>query len=168
MSDRLTAIEIEQQEFQRKLRGYDPQDVRLYLKSVGEEVGRLNLENGDMRDELGRLKAQLDEFHDREKALQDALVASQRLGHEMAEKAREEGEMVIREARAKAERLLQQSQDQLFRIEDEIGRARLEREAFEKRLRGAIEQHLELLDLRQSEREELDNLHVLRRRSDAG
>ena len=63
----------------------------------------------------------------------------------------------------KAERLLQQSQDQLSRLEDEVGQARLEADAFERRLRGAIEQHLELLDLRKAKRGDIGGFHVLRR-----
>ena len=44
---RLTAMEIEKQDFRRKVRGYDPDDVQMYLRSVAEEVERLHLENGE-------------------------------------------------------------------------------------------------------------------------
>lgn len=152
MSERLTAMDIESQEFRRRMRGFDEEEVRLYLKSVGEEVQRLNLETADQREELGRLRARLDEFAARERSLQDAFAAAQRLSDEMQERARVESERLVREARSKAERLLEQSQDQLSRIEDEIGRARLERDAFEKQLRGILEHHLELLDLRRADR----------------
>ena len=110
------------------------------------------------------MRIRVEEYSARERSLQDALAAAQRLSDEMLDKARVEGERVIKEARVKAERLLEQSQDQLGRLEDEIARLRLERDSFEKQLRGMLEQHLALLDLRSNERRsrDSDNVHVFR------
>ena len=163
MSERISAMDIERQEFGRRLRGYDADDVRLFLKSVSDEVQRLNLENGKLHEDIARLKPQVDELRAREKTLQETLISAQRMADEMTNQSRAEAELLVKEARIKAERILQQSQDQLVRIEDEIGRAKLERDAFERRLRSAVEQHLELLELRQSDRSELENVRVLRR-----
>ena len=58
MSSRLTAMDIENQDFGRKLRGYDPQEVNLFLQSVAENVERLTLENGELLEELGHLREQ--------------------------------------------------------------------------------------------------------------
>jgi cell division initiation protein len=167
---RLTAMDVEQQEFPRKMRGYDPQDVRLFLRSVAEEIERLHLENGQLREQVGAARTALDEFRRREQMLQQTLVTAQSMSGEMKEKARAEAELVVRRARLGAERMLQQAQDQLARLESEISRCKLERELFERRLRGTIEEHLALLEQRRSDGRELDNLHVLPRRtgSEAG
>ena len=170
MAERLTAMDVEKQEFSRKLRGYEEGEVRLYLKSVADEMGRLNLENGEQREELGRLRRQIEDFQQRERTLQEALVAGQRLGEDLMQKSRSEAELLVKEARIRSERLLQQSQEQLARIEDEIGRARLERDTFEQELRRLVEQHLSVLDLRRRDRPDYDNLRVMRsvKGTDAG
>lgn len=167
---RLTAMEIEKQDFRRKVRGFDPDDVRLYLRSVAEEVERLNLENGELREDVGRLKQAAQEIRGREQALQQTLVTAQSMTGEMKEKAKAEAELVVRRARLNSERMLQQAQDQLARLEAEISRCKLERDLFERRLRSTIEEHTALLDQRQSGDREVDNLHVLPRRtgSEAG
>ncbi|HXV76710.1 MAG TPA: DivIVA domain-containing protein [Candidatus Polarisedimenticolaceae bacterium] len=167
---RLTAMDIEKQEFRTKLRGYDPDDVRLFLQSVAEEIERLNLDNGTLREELGRSRQTIEEFRNREQTLQQTLVTAQSMSGEMKEKAKSEAELLIARARLSAERMLQQAQDQLARLETEIGRCRLERDLFERRLRSTIDEHLTLLDQRQEGAREIDNLHVLPRRagSDAG
>jgi len=167
---RLTAMDVERQEFPRRMRGYDPQDVRLFLRSVAEEVERLNLENGQLREQVGAVKSALDEFRRREQMLQQTLVTAQSMTGEMKEKAKAEAELMLRRARLNAERMLQQAQDQLGRLEAEISRCKLERDLFERRLRGTIEEHLAMLDQRRSDGHELDNLHVLPRRtgSEAG
>ena len=75
-STRLTAMEVEGQEFPRKVRGYDPDDVRLYLRSVAAEIEKLNLENGALREELGGLKEQVHEHRDRDRSLRETLVTA--------------------------------------------------------------------------------------------
>jgi len=165
MSTRLTAMDIEKQDFTRKMRGFDPEEVQMFLRAVAEEIERLNLENATLREENGSLTQRLDEFQDRERTLQETLVTAQRMSTDLRDRSKQEAELLVREARVKAERLLEQAQDQLQALENEIGRIRLEREAFENRLRAAIDEHLSLLDLRRQEKADVDNLRFLRRRS---
>ena len=170
MSNRLTAMDIEKQEFQRKVRGFDPDQVTLFLRSVAEEIERVNLQNAELREEIGRLRLESEELRSRERTLQETLVTAQRMTTDLKEKSRAEADMVIREARMRAERTVQESQDQLARIDAEMSRCKLERDLFEKRLRSMIEEHLSLLNRRQEERNDLDNVTLLHRstHSDVG
>jgi len=170
MSNRLTAMDIEKQEFQRRVRGFDPDQVTLFLKSVGEEVERLNLQNGELREEIGRLRLESEELRSRERTLQETLITAQLMTSDLKEKSRAEADMVIREARMRAERTLQESQDQLARIDAEISRCKLERDLYEKRLRSMIDEHISLLNRRQEERNDLGNVTLLHRstHSDVG
>jgi cell division initiation protein len=165
MSTRLTAMDIEKQSFTRKMRGFDPDEVQLFLRAVAEEIERVNLENQNMAEEHGELRQRLDEFKDRERTLQETLVTAQMMSADLKVKSKAEADLLVKEARFKAERLLEQAQDQLHALENEIGRLRLEKDAFENRLRAAIEEHLSLLDLRKQEKADTDNLRFLRRRS---
>lgn len=165
---RFTAMDIERQDFPRKMRGFDPDEVQLFLKAVAEEVERLNLENGTLREEIGALKMRLEDFKERERTLQETLVTAQRMTEELHDRSKREAELMVKEARLKAERLLEQAQDQLHSLENEIGRLRLEKDAFENRLRSMLEEHIALLDLRKKEVADLDNLRFLRRRTTSG
>jgi cell division initiation protein len=170
MSSRLTAMEIESQSFGRKMRGYDPSDVDLFLRSISEEVQRLSLENGQLREESGRLKQELKGVRSREDSLQKTLVTAQRMTDEMRDRAGKESELVVREARLRADGLLNDAQGRLSRLESDITRSQLERDTFERRLRGVLEQHLALLDMRRETSPDGDNLRVLSGRvsSEAG
>jgi cell division initiation protein len=163
-------MDIENQKFPRRLRGYARDEVRMYLDSVAEEVQRLNLENAELKEQVGGLRHDLEEMRSREKTLQETLVSAQRMSGEMKDQAKRDSDLLLREARIRAERMLEQAQDQLARIEDEISRAKLERDAFEGRLRAAANEHLAILDLRDKDRENVENLHFLHRRtgSEAG
>ena len=59
MSTRLTAMDIEKQGFTRKMRGYDPDEVQLFLRAVAEEIERVNLENATLNEEAGVLRSRL-------------------------------------------------------------------------------------------------------------
>lgn len=170
MSDRLSAMDVERQEFPRSLRGYSPDEVRLYLRAVAEHLERLNLDNDELRSENAALRGQIEEIRQREKTLQETLVSAQQMSDEMKERSKHEAELLVREARLRAGRMLEQAQDQLARIEAEMQRARLERDAFEARLKTAVEEHLALIEMRQKDRAEMDNLHFLHRKtgSEAG
>lgn len=165
MSTRLTAMDIAKQDFTRKMRGFDTDEVQLFLKAVSEEMERVNLENQTLSEEIAGLRERVEDYKERERTLQETLMTAQKMSEDIRVRSKSEADLLIREARVKAERILEQAQDQLHALENEIGRLRLEKEAFENRLRSAIEEHLSLLDLRKQEKADLDNLRFLRRRS---
>jgi cell division initiation protein len=161
MSDRISAMDVEGQRFRRRFRGFDADEVQLYLKSVAEEIGRLNLEHAEMREKMGALRAELEQTRAREGMLQQTLVAAQRMAEELKEKARAESQLVIKEARFRADQIVREAQDALAQIEGEISRSRLERDNVERRLRSVIDQHLALLDMRAQDRgERSERTHV--------
>jgi cell division initiation protein len=153
--------------FKTRMRGYDPEEVGYYLKSVAEEVERLNLENGKLKEDLGRLGAEHEAVRSREEVLQKTLVTAQRMSDELKERSEAQADLVIREARMKSERMLQQAQDQLAKLEAEISRCKIERDLFEKRLRSMIDEHVTLLEQRGEEDPGMDNVRVLPRRTDS-
>ena len=165
MSDRISAMDVQSQKFERKMRGYDPESVDMFLRSLAEELERLNLENGSLREELGEAKRGVAEYRDREQVLQQTLVSAQKMTDEMKATTKSESDLIVREARMKAERLLSDAQGQLGSIEVEISKQRLERDRFETRLKSMIEEHMTLIELRREERAEMDNLHFIKRRS---
>ena len=163
MSERITAMDIERQQFKRKVRGFDSEEVSLFLRSVSGEIERLNLENATLLEENGRLKGSVKEHATREQTLQQTLVTAQKMCEELKERSQAQADQLMYEARIKAERTLQETQDQLARLEAEISRAKLDRDLFEKRLENTIEEHLKMLEQRRSERKDApDNVRPIR------
>jgi cell division initiation protein len=167
MSDRLTAMDVESQEFKAAMRGYDRVEVRMYLESVASELQGLRLANAQQLEEVGRLKTEVDELRGRERMLQETLVSAQRMTEEMKARARAEGELLIQQARLNADQLLKGAEDELIRLESVIRRSKVERDTLDKRLHAVIDEHLRLLELRADRDDDLDNLRVLPRRANA-
>ena len=162
MSERITSRDITSQDFRKKVRGYDPEDVQLYLKSLADQIERLTLDNEDLRDELARVRVERDQYRDRERTLQQTLISAQKMAEDVREQAETQSKLLLEEAQLKADRILQRAQEQLGKVEEDISKCRLERDTFERRLRGVIEQHLGLLEMRIDERDEPDNVTLFR------
>lgn len=120
MSDdvfRLTPLDIRKTDFNKTLRGYDPLEVEEFRSRVADEFERLVREKVLLEERVRVAESQLAEFKTREKAMNDALVASQQLRHEIREQAEREAQMLLREAEADAERRLERARREMERLE---------------------------------------------------
>jgi DivIVA domain-containing protein len=105
----LTPVDIRAQQFHRSLRGYDPASVEEFRQQIASEVERLLRERAQMEERLQSLREQLKTFREREKALNEALVAAQQLRADTEQSARREADLVLREARAQADQIVQEA-----------------------------------------------------------
>ena len=115
MSSRLTAMDVENQEFGRKLRGYDRDQVDLFLRSISDEIERLNLERSEMTEEMGKLRSDLEQLRSGEETLRKTLVAAQTMAEGMKQRAEEESKLIVQQARLQADRTLQDATERLGR-----------------------------------------------------
>ena len=87
-----------------RFRGYDAQRVEQFRDQVADELERLAKLNQDLDAKARGFHEQLRAFRERDKALNDALVSAQQLRCGMREQAEREAQLILREARAEAER----------------------------------------------------------------
>ena len=112
----LTPLDVRSQEFARTLRGYDRAQVDEFKLAISEELERLLRDRSQHEERLRGVQEQLRAYRDRERAMNEALVAAQQLRVDSREQAEREAELVLREARAEAERILERA-----RQEEEAG-----------------------------------------------
>ena len=74
---KISPLEIRQQEFTKKMRGFDPDEVQSFLESLADELQKLNEENESLKSEVESLTEQINEFKKIEKNLQDTLLSAQ-------------------------------------------------------------------------------------------
>jgi DivIVA domain-containing protein len=105
----LTPLDIRKQEFRKSLRGYDTLGVEDFRVRVADALERAIRDRQVLEERLAALTDQLRVFREREKAMNDALVAAQQLRQETRESAEREGQVIVREAQAEAKRLLEEA-----------------------------------------------------------
>lgn len=138
----LTPLDVRRYDFGRALRGYDPERVDQFREQVAEELERLTRLNQELEAKAKNFHEQLRAFRERDKALNDALVSAQQLRSEIAEQAEREGQLVIREARAEADRQLDSARAELRRVEQDIAVLQRSRRAYVAQVRALVERQL--------------------------
>ncbi len=119
MSDefRLTPLDVRKTEFRKGMRGYDAAAVEDFRARVADELERLVKERIVLDERLKSLTEQLRDYRQREKAMNDALVAAQQMRAETREQAERDAQMIVREAEADAERRLERARRELERLD---------------------------------------------------
>ena len=120
---KLTPLDIRQKQFKTGFRGLDPKDVEAFLDLVASEFEELAKENLFIKDEDRGRRSRFDEYRDREKTLQETMVAAQKVAEDMKEAAKKQAEIVVSEAELQAEKIVQNAHQRLVEIVSEIQRA---------------------------------------------
>ena len=165
---KITPIDITDHHFARKMRGLDPEEVRSFLNLVSSEFERVIVDNNALKEKLARVEASLTDLKERERILKETLLTAQKLAEEIREEARREARLTLKESEMKGDHLLETASRKASEIETAIQNLRMERDAFEHRVRSSAEQHLRLLDLRKSEEEIEDRLRFMKKKPQSG
>jgi cell division initiation protein len=143
---KITPLDIQQQQFRVRFRGFDMVEVDNFLDLLANEFEELLKENSQIREEDRRKLERINQLEAGEKELRDTLVSVQQITEEMKNNARKEGELIIEEAKLNARKVLEASQAQALQIEAEIGQLKRQRAEFEAALRATVEMHWRLLE----------------------
>lgn len=163
---KISPMEIQRQTFSKRLRGYDPEEVRTYLNLVAEELQQLQREQAALQQEAQFLRSIVDEHRQREEILKNTLLTAQRLSEEIKETARKQGEMTVKEAELQADKLVELAQGRAKTIERETIDLRAMRQMLRSDIRALLERIEHILDA-QEEAEVDDNLRFMKRREGA-
>ena len=154
----LTPLDVRNKrgDFKKLMRGYDPQEVDVFLEIVAERLEALTRETIALRERTNTLQAQVNSQTDREQAVQAALVTAQELRAEIRAQAQREAETVIREAETEARRMgaeaeaeartrLRGAERQLDKLSDAVEQMDRRRARFLKEFRQLLQRELDVV-----------------------
>jgi len=153
---KITPLDIQQQQFRVRFRGFDMVEVDNFLDLLANEFEELLKENNQIREEDHRKLERINQLEAGEKELRDTLVSVQRITEEMKNNTRKEGEIIVEEAKLNARKILEAAQGQALQIGAEVNQLKRQRREFEAALRATVEMHWRLLGETQEETEETD------------
>jgi DivIVA domain-containing protein len=142
----LTPLDVRSQEFTRALRGYDRNQVNEFKLAISEELERLLRDRGQSEERLRSVQEQLRVFRDRERAMNEALVAAQQLRVDSREQAEREAELMLREAKAEAEQILERAHQEEAVVRQRADGAARQFTAYVASFRTLLERHLGEVD----------------------
>ncbi len=165
---KITPIDISGHRFAKKMRGYDPEEVRSFLNLVSSEFENLVIEGNSLKERLAHIEASMTDLKERERILKDTLLTAQKLAEDIKEEAHKEAALIIKEAEFRSGQIIDQAARKAGELEGVIRSLRVERDAFELRVRSAVEQHLRLLEMRKSEENVEDRLRFMKKPPQSG
>jgi cell division initiation protein len=139
-------MDLQLHRFGTSFRGYNTDEVKRFLESVSEDFQLVIKEKNMLKEELIRKERDLVNHQEKEKMLQDTLVAAQRASEELKNTAAKERDIIIAEAKVKAEKILTDANLRLAQLLDQIKDIKREKIQFEASLRRIVDSHLKLLD----------------------
>lgn len=141
----LTPLEISQKLFQKKMMGYDIQEVTDFLYLLSSQIEELMQERNKLREALREKEYQLFEYKERDKILKDTISTAGQMAEKIRTDAEREAKMIVSDARTKAELITRDARDSIGRTYEEMMNIKKLRTQFEVQMRALIQSHLELL-----------------------
>jgi DivIVA domain-containing protein len=138
----LTPHDVRGQEFARGFRGYDVSQVEEFRHRVAEALDRLLRERSQMEERLRGMQEQLRTFREREKAMNEALIAAQQLRTDTKLQSERDAEAVLREAKAEALRVVARAEDQERMVRDRFEAAQRQFASYLSNFRALLERQL--------------------------
>lgn len=130
-------MDIQQQGFSHSMRGYDVEEVDVFLEQVASEIEVLLHKNAELKsrlknteERLTSVEAQLEEKGKMDSAISAAFIAAQRSAEAMKEDARVAGEKVYRDAEAKSREIVREALVEKQKALNEIDHLKKSRERF--------------------------------------
>ncbi len=143
---RLTPLDVRKQEFKKQMRGFDPLEVEDFRTRVADAMERLVRERNAFEERATELAERLEAFKDREKAMNEALVAAQQLRAETKEQAEREAQMIVRAAEAVAESRLERAQRDIEKLHESAEGLSRQHHAYLHILRNIVDRQKAELD----------------------
>lgn len=156
----LTPLDVRNKrgDFRKIMRGYDPQEVDVFLEIAAERLEALVRENLQFRERTQLLQEQVTTQTDREQAVQDALVTAQELRTDIRTQSQREAEHLMREAETSAARMIAEAEAevrgkmrgverQFEEAQDTLLDMERRRTRFLKEFRGLLARELDVVDV---------------------
>lgn len=113
---KITPIEIRQKVFEKKLRGYDKDEVNAFLQSLSNEWERVLDENKEYKIKLDQAEKEVKKLREVENSLFKTLKTAEDTGANLVEQANKAAELHLKETQMNAEALMRESKSKASAI----------------------------------------------------
>ena len=143
----ITPLDIQQQKFKTRIRGFDVREVDAFLEQVANVFESLHRTHKGMLEEVRRLEIEIQGYRKREETFKRALLNSQKVLDQMKDNARKSAELIIAESEVKAEKILNNAHNRLAQLHEDISELKRQRTQIEVQIGSIVEAHSKLLEL---------------------
>jgi len=145
---KISPVSIKRQEFAKKLRGYDPEEVQAFLEKLADDIDELQKENEELNQQVETLNENLSEFKKIEKNLQDTLLKAQESSTKTIESTKKQSSLIIKEAELKSSQIIEKARENANEIRSAVINLREEKDLIIAKLKAIISSQAHLLEMK--------------------
>ena len=142
----LTPIDIQRQDFEVKLRGYNADEVDDFLDLVGKDYEKLYKENAELREQVKQQEKALEQYKAMESTLQQSILLAQTAAEDIKKAAAEKADIIVNEAQNKSESMSRQIDQDVQDKRNELAKLQMEISGYKTRMKGNCASILEMLE----------------------
>ena len=139
-------MDINNIEFKRIIRGYNPEEVDEFLDKVVEDYESLFKENAALKEKIAAMNERIEYYTKIEATIQNTLVLAQNAAEQAKDSAKKEAEFVIRNANDTAQKILDKAHNDVMQVTQEYDRMKQEFIKFRAKFRNFMQIQLETFD----------------------
>lgn len=143
-----------------KIGGYNPEDVNEFLDQVQESFAQMQKEKMELVRKLEILAKKVEEYREEEESIRNTLFSAQKLADASVREAKHKSEVILKDASAKAEKIVNNAQTQIIEQQETLLNLQREVSSFRSRLLAIYKEHLTLINALPTEEEKADNVEV--------
>lgn len=113
---RITPLEIKRKTFEKKIRGFDKDEVNAFLASLSQEWERLLNENNELKIKQETTDLEVKKLREVENSLFKTLKTAEDTGANMIDQANKAAELHLREAQMNSEAVMRETKSKASRI----------------------------------------------------
>lgn len=142
----ITPLDIENKKFAKQMvNGYSVDEVDDFLDDLTVEYEKLFKENAEYKNELVRLKEDMEHYKAIENTLQSTLVMAQTTAEEIKDVARQQAEQIINEAKLNAQRDVDSLTNEISIKQKELDDVQKQFDVYKAKMESLLISQLELL-----------------------
>ena len=142
----ITPLDIKKHEFSTRFKGYDVDEVRAMLDTIARDFEELTRQNVQLSERLRISEERVNHYRLIEKTLQDAVITIQNTLEEKRKVADQEAEVIIQEARQKADNEMLTSRERIAHLRGEIYTLENQKMQFFARFRNLLRSQAQILE----------------------
>ncbi len=145
---KISPISVKKQDFNKKMRGYDPDEVQVFLEKLSDDIEEIQNENDELKKQLNEAGVRLSEFRRIEKNLQSTLLKAQESSAKAIESTKKQTSLMVKEAEIKASQILEKARESANEIRNAVISLREERDLIVAKLKSIVNSQAHLLDVK--------------------
>ena len=142
----ITPVDIQNKDFAKKMRGYDPDEVDDFLDAVIKDYTALMKENQSLKSKIGMLTKTVENYKSIEESMSRSVEMAKQTAQDLKDNANAEAQMIINNAKLDASRLAKQIDDEHIKRHQELLRVKSETDMFKTRVKNMCDGLVKMLD----------------------